>query len=157
MSRRRDVACSRHRMSTEDGKTLIEHFRTSQLLVRFVDFRCNKRVENSKDSVLLRANLQLLELTPLSSASSVVLSSLIPRSPRLWQCAQPLELLRRSPHTPTLLVLHSQGGAVVSSTNCPLGLSRGATGVPLDQLGDTAAPPATCGSAYARCDWGRAS
>jgi hypothetical protein len=30
--------------------------------VPFVDSRCNKRVENSKDSVLLHANLQLHEL-----------------------------------------------------------------------------------------------
>ena len=71
----------------------------------------------------------------------------------------PLCVAHWSPPSATLP--NSQGGAGVSSSKCrPLGLCCGAntpTGGLLDQLGGTAAPPATCGSAYARCDWGRAS
>ena len=62
----------------------------------------------------------------------------------------------------TAMLLHCQGAARRSSclfqkeppSACASALLS-ATGVLLDHLGGTAAPPATCGSAHARCDWGR--
>ena len=49
----------------------------------------------------------------------------------------------------------SEGEQLSFPERANLGLCFCATGVLLDHLGGTAAPPATCGSAHARCDWGR--
>ena len=76
-------------------------------------------------------------------------------STRLHACSTPL---RQSPSS--AMLLHCQGVATKAEQlslpeSATLGLCGGATGVLLDQLGGTAAPRATCGSAHARCDWGR--
>ena len=49
----------------------------------------------------------------------------------------------------------SEGEQLSFPERATLGLCFCATGVLLDHLSGTAAPPATCGSAHARCDWGR--
>jgi|LauGreDrversion4_1035100.scaffolds.fasta_scaffold22301_3 hypothetical protein len=71
---------------------------------------------------------------------------LMPPSLSTHHGSTPLCVAHWSPPSATLL--NSRGGAGVSSSKCrPLGLCCGATptGGLLDQLGGTAAPPATCG------------
>ena len=87
-------------------------------------------------------------------------ASRAPRSPRLQTCctlAPRLCVARRALRNCDAATLsrRSEGEQLSFPERATLGLCFCATGVLLDHLSGTAAPPATCGSAHARCDWGR--
>ena len=115
-------------------------FRAIELKLRSTRVRTAviSRVENSKDSVCYAVHhacsiSRPVELCALKSHASL-------STPLLVSPASGTASLAELSDATTL----SQGGARVSSTNWPRGLCGGATGVLLDQLGGTAAPPATC-------------
>ena len=124
-------------------------------------YRCSLKGQHS---TLLRLwymyrTLCQLQLAPRQDVcvSCPSLSTAYPRLAHLLHASASLAEL-----CVTAMLLHCQGAARRSSclfqkeppSACASALLS-ATGVLLDHLGGTAAPPATCGSAHARCDWGR--